>query len=50
MYENPRHPANGARREWVLRSGDEIYRLKSEIGIEDFGQNVKVNRYPGRKD
>ena len=29
--------------EWVLRSGDKIYRLKSQIGIEEFaGQNVKV--------
>ena len=29
--------------EWVLRSGDEIYRLKSQIGIQDFaGQNAKV--------
>jgi hypothetical protein len=29
--------------EWVLRSGNEIYRLKSQIGIEEFvGQNVKV--------
>jgi len=29
--------------EWVLRSGDEIYRLKSQVGIEEFaGQNVKV--------
>jgi hypothetical protein len=29
--------------EWVLRSGNEIYRLKNQIGIEEFaGQNVKV--------
>ena len=29
--------------EWVLRSGDEIYRLKSQIGIQEFaGQNAKV--------
>src|ERR1700730_19305368 len=29
--------------EWVLRSGDGIYRLKSQVGIEEFaGQNVKV--------
>ena len=29
--------------EWVLRSGDEIYRLKSQTGIQEFaGQNVKV--------
>jgi hypothetical protein len=28
---------------WVLRSGDKIYRLKSQIGVEEFaGQNVKV--------
>jgi hypothetical protein len=28
---------------WVLRSGNEIYRLKNQIGIEEFaGQNVKV--------
>ena len=42
-YENPKHPAKGARSEWVLRSGNEIYPLKSQIGIEEFaGQNVKV--------
>jgi hypothetical protein len=29
--------------EWVLRSGDEIYRLKGQIGMQEFaGQNVKV--------
>ena len=29
--------------EWVLRSGDEIDRLKSQIGIEEFaGQKVKI--------
>jgi hypothetical protein len=29
--------------EWVLRSRDEIYRPKSQFGIEEFaGQNVKV--------
>jgi hypothetical protein len=29
--------------EWVLRSGDEIYRLKSQIGIQEFaGQNAEV--------
>jgi len=29
--------------EWVLRSGDEVYRLKSQAGIEQFaGLKVKV--------
>ena len=29
--------------EWVLRSEDEIYRLKNQIGIQEFaGQTVKV--------
>jgi hypothetical protein len=29
--------------EWVLRSGDEVYRLKDQTGIEEFaGQHVKV--------
>src|SRR5450432_691154 len=29
--------------EWVLRSGDEIYRLKQQSGIEEFaGQQVKI--------
>jgi len=29
--------------EWVLRSGDEIYRLKTQVGIQEFaGQTVKV--------
>jgi len=29
--------------EWVLRSRDEIYRLKSQIGIQEFaGQNAEV--------
>jgi hypothetical protein len=40
-----RAPRAGVRRggEWVLRSGDEIYRLKSQIGIQEFaGQNAKV--------
>lgn len=29
--------------EWVLRSGDDIYRLKNQAGIEDFaGQRVQI--------
>jgi hypothetical protein len=29
--------------EWVLRSGEEVYRLKNQTGIEEFSsQNVKV--------
>jgi hypothetical protein len=30
--------------EWVLRSGDEIYRLKNQSGIEEYaGQEVQVS-------
>ena len=29
--------------EWVLRSGDEVYRLKNQAGMEDYaGQKVQV--------
>lgn len=29
--------------EWVLRSGDDVYRLKNQAGIEDFaGQAVQI--------
>ena len=29
--------------EWVLRSGDKVYRLKNQVGVEDFaGKTVKV--------
>ena len=29
--------------EWVLRSGDEVYRLKNQVGIADFaGQKVEI--------
>lgn len=29
--------------EWVLRSGDDVYRLKNQAGIEDFaGQKVQI--------
>jgi uncharacterized protein DUF5818 len=29
--------------EWVLRSGDDVYRLKNQAGIDDFaGQRVQI--------
>lgn len=29
--------------EWVLRSGDEVYRLKNQAGVEDFaGEKVQI--------
>jgi hypothetical protein len=36
-------PASGEAGSWALRSVDEIYRLKSQLGIQEFaGQNVVV--------
>ena len=30
--------------EWVLRSGDDVYRLKNQAGVENYsGQNVQVS-------